>query len=378
MNSVKSSQLLIDNATLQHMGELFANGLQGDNDCELVVSPEQNCFSYKSISADARNAKCLFQMLNHLVFADSALVEKKQTGAWSEYDELMCLTREGFVIPEPFHKYQEKWKPISQRFIDELCVCPAMREQHERNVQSFKATQQSEDRAFSMIIWGGAGMLARAHLLGIPYCGHPAREALFGQISSLFGQRSAEKRFRQFVSEQRVKVLRRVDSGGYLARLHLPPVAALIIQEANKPDDLLKIAFQLRERYASLRQWLREFQAALDAGDVSDQLKREKILESVALNIDAKCSAFPTSPEGDTTIQIGLEWLNASVNPAGFVNKVINLIGVRALMNRLVLAPAGANVVRKLAELFGEKNSALGRDLEFALLQSSETDQSSG
>jgi hypothetical protein len=293
-------------------------------------------------------------------------VDSGQPHTWLQFNALRSLHADGLVTPKPFQDIAQDWKPIRQSFIEALCVCPAMRLKHEENERVFRETRQSKDRYFGQLIWGGAGMLARAHAIGIPYSAHPVREAWFNRVDSLFGQRSADRRFDAFITEQRVKVLNRIDSGGYLARLNLPPVAALAIQEATSPADLLTVALQLRSEYTPLREWLREFQSSLDAGSTADLLAREKILQSVARNIDAHCSAFPV---GDTTIQIGLSWLKATFKAGDPINRGQNLIGVRASMNRLVLAPAGAKSIRKLAKLFGEETSQLGINLEKALLQ---------
>jgi len=363
-HQAKMSNLLIDNWTIQCVGTLLSNGLVGGTASELEVAPEQNDFSYKAVPQDALNVRCLFQVLNNLVFTDALFVEGEHADTWRQFDELETLYSDGLVIPKPFQDIRQEWLPIRQCFVEELCVCPIMREHHEENVRTFKESGRSADPYFGQLIWGGAGMLARAHVLSIPYNSHPVREAWFGRVDSLFGLRSAERRFREFVAEQRVKVLNRIDSGGYLVRLHLPPIAALAIQEAQQPGDLLKIALQLREQYASLRQWLSEFQTALDTSDTHDLLAREKLLQSVARHIDAHCSAFPV---GDTTVQIGVDWLKTTFKSGDPINSAKNLVGVRALMNRLVLAPAGGGIARKLAKLFGEEKSRLGRELETEL-----------
>jgi hypothetical protein len=204
-------------------------------------------------------------------------------------------------------------------------------------------------------------MLARAHVLNLPYVAHPLRESWFTRVDALFGQRSAQTRLREFVTEQRIKVLNRVDTGGYLVRLNLPPVAALVVQEAHTSADLMRVALQLRAEYNALRKWLGEFQQALDAEDTKDILKREKLLQSVAHHIDACCSAFPV---GDTTIQIGLSWLKVAAKGGSPGNSLLNQFGVRAMLNRLILAPTGKSVLRKLCKLFGEEHSRLGINFE--------------
>ena len=265
------------------------------------------------------------------------------------------------MVPKPFQQIRHEWQPARERFIEELCVCPEMRELHARNVSQFAATRENQDPYFSQLIWGGAGMLARAHVLNLPYVAHPLRESWFNRVDALFGQQSAQKRLHGFVTEQRVKVLNRVDSGGYLVRLNLPPVAAVVVQEARHSTDLLRVALQLRSEYGVLRRWLGEFQQALDTEDTNEILDREKLLQSVARQIDACCSALPA---GDTTIQIGLSWLKVTARGDSPVNTILNRFGVRAMLNRLVLAPTGKALLPKLCKLFGEENSHIGIKFE--------------
>jgi hypothetical protein len=112
--------LLIDNWTLQSAGRLLAGGLGGGTASELEVAADLTGFSYKTISEDALNARCLFQVLNHLVFSDSLLVDKDSASYWLQFAELQRLHDSGLVIPKPFQDLRREWLPIRQQFIDEL------------------------------------------------------------------------------------------------------------------------------------------------------------------------------------------------------------------------------------------------------------------
>jgi hypothetical protein len=195
----------------------------------------------------------------------------------------------------------------------------------------------------------------------MPYLAHPMREAWFRSVGRLFGPPSAQQRLRDFVGEQRVQVLKRADKTGFLARLSLPPIAAIAVQEASTLPQVIKIARQLRAEYAPLRMWLGEFQRAMESGNPKDFLNQEKVLQSVARHIEATSSAFPI---GDTTVQIGTSWLKMTFKAGDPINSVRNRFGVRAMLNRLVLAPAGRPIVRKLVRLCGEERSKIGVNFE--------------
>lgn len=354
-------QLLVDNWTLQCVGSMLTSGLTGQRTDELVVRDDCSDFLYKDMSADVVNARCLFQLFNHIVFCDEVVVDGAFVGAWDRFPAMDMLSEQNFVIAKMLRETRDEWVMARDRFVQELCVCDSMRELHTQNVLHWKSTRQSKDGYFSQLIWGGAGMLARARHLHIPYASHPVRENWFAHVASIFGPAPAHRRLNEFVSNERVKIYERVDTGGYLARLNLPPVAALIVQESNDPGELLRIAFQVRAEFEPLRRWLAEFQRALDAGDTLELIEKDKLLQSVALHIKAHCSA---SAVGDTSLQIGLGFVKVTEKTGAPINSMQNLYGVRAAVNRLVLAPSSSSVLRKLAKLLGEENSGLGIALE--------------
>lgn len=361
------NNLLIDNWTLQCVGDLLAEGLYDEEASELVIAADLSRHSYRNVSRDVMNVRCLFQVLNQLVFNDQILVDDQSKHTWMDSSELLPLHANGTVIPKPFQDLKDQWLPARNAFVEMLCVSPSMSALHRRNVERWKTQRENEDRFFSQLIWGGAGMLGRAHMLGLPYCPHPTREAWFKRVDNLFGQHSALQRFESFIQQEQVKVYKRIDHSGYLANLSLPPIAALAIQEASDATDLIQIGLQLREAYAPLRKWLREFQEAIDNCDTEDQLKRQKLLDSVARHIASK---YKSSPTGKTTVNVSLMFLGLSQNIGNPINTLQNRFGVRAAMSQLILAPAGREVVQKLAKLFGEQNSPLAFKLEQSLVRS--------
>jgi len=166
----------------------------------------------------------------------------------------------------------------------------------------------------------------------------------------------------------------------HFARLNLPPVAVQILTDANDLDDLLKVAVQLRNDYRKLREWLGEFQSALDAKDVKEVLSRKKLLQSVAKHVDTL--AVPSS-FGDATIQIGVDWPLATpeVGPTlkvgltfkvgNGVNAIRNRYGVRAQIHKLILEQPGQHSLKRLLKMLGEENTTLGLALEREFLQRS-------
>src|SRR5262249_42499809 len=145
---------------------------------------------------------------------------------------------------------------------------------------------------------------------------------------------------------------------GYFARLSLGPVAVSVIEDSATTSDLLTVAVQFRKQFRKLREWIGEFQRAIDTEDVTELAKRKKLFESVVKNIDSLTSR---SSDGETSIQVGLNWLKFVTKSGSPLNSIQNRFGVRAAMNRLILTAPGAGAFRKLLTLFGEENSNHGR-----------------
>lgn len=353
------SHLLVDNWTLQCAAELLADGLQGEETSELLIAPDKSAFSYQPVSADLMRVRCLFQILENIILAEDIFVDAPNATSWTGRSQLKIL--QGIIIPKPLQDLREQWLPARERYVEELCICPAMADLHETNKTSFQTTGGNEDGYFTQLVWGGAGMAARAYVLNVTYAPHPARQSLFDRTGFLAGPRGAQEQLGAFLSEQRQKVLSGIDPSGYLARLNLPPLAAMVVQEANSLSDCLRIALQFRQEYLSLRRWLAELQHALDDGNTRIVLKRKKLLQSVAQNVDTRLSG---SLLGETSVQIMLGLPSISKTLSTPVNSVRNLFGLRMMLNRLVLAPGGKSISMKLLQLLGEQNTKLGFNFE--------------
>lgn len=353
--------MLIDNWTLQHVAHLLAMGFDGETVHDMEFSKNGQSYKYADIPGDLVKIECLLQVLNSIVFADELLVDKKFVSAWEKSEELDILHRERIVIGKPFYDLAEKWIPAREMIARELCVCPKVRRIHDANVKQYRKDETVVDGLLSQLVWGGAGYLARANFFGIPYLPYPLRERLFVRASVLPGPASAHQQLQDFVTGERVRLFKRLDATGYFARLNLPPAAVRVVQESSGPGDILKVAVQMRDDFRKLRGWLGEFQRALDTEDVKGIAARRKVFESVVKNVDAMTTS---SPEGQTSLQFGLNWLRVVTKSGSPVNSARNLFGVRAAMNRLILAPPGRKAFQKLVGLFGERNSKHGRELE--------------
>ena len=353
--------LLIDNWTLQNAGELLHGGLTGDTAHEIVFSADGQTFQYSDISKDTVSLECVCKLLHNLVFADELWIDSLYTSAWTDIPSLAFLAEERVLVPKPFTMIEEQWEARREAMADELCSCLQLRERHEQNKKDYAVNGRSGDEMLAQLLWGGAGLLARADFFRLPYVPHPLRARLFARARFLAGPTQASEHLRTFVDGERLKLYQRQDDGGFYSLFHLPPVMVEIVNEAGTLKELLPTALQLRRKYRQLRHWLSQFQAAIDAEDVREVMSRKKLLQSVSRNIDALALA---APAGDTTVQFGVSWLKVTMKGASPLNALQNRVGVRAQINRLVVAPPGRRSFRKLLKMLGEENSPRGIALE--------------
>ncbi len=350
----------MDNWTLQNAGELICNGLDGDAAHDLVFSSEGAAFHYAQVSQDVIRFEALCQLLSNVVFADNLFVDAEYANTWTEYAPLKLIQVAGILATKPFRDVSDQWLLHREIIADELCVNPALLKKHRANKRSYSAKGQSSDPFLTQLLWGGAGMLARASHFGLPYVPHPSRERLFRRARFLSGTSPAETLIKDFVTTQRLKLSEHIDGSGFLARIKLPAVAVIIIENSANVSDLIKTALQVRREYSNLRDWLGKFQVALDREDTKAILSERKKLESVARHVD---SYVTLTPPGDTTLQFGLSWLKVTTKGGSPGNSVKNMFGVRAELNRLILAPAGCRSLKKFLRMLGEENT--GRGLAF-------------
>lgn len=228
------------------------------------------------------------------------------------------------------------------------------------------APENMRDDRVSQLLWGGAGMLARADYFNLPYIPHPSRARLFSRAGIIFAPPTASAKLTEFVSGERAKIYKRLGGGGVVAEIHLPPVVIQIVESSRDVADLVPTALQLRDDYKKLRLWLTKLQKAFAEENTKEILAYHKELESVARHID---SFGALTPQGDTTVQFGVSWLKVGFKGGSPLNAIRNMFGMRAELNRLILAPAGYNSIKKFTKMLGEQHTKRGRALTDSVVQ---------
>ncbi len=136
-------------------------------------------------------------------------------------------------------------------------------------------------------MWGTAGMIARSQFLKTPYLGHPSRGRLIDLSNFAPGRTSAQDVINRFVTTERIKLFDRVTAGQKTraVSLSLPPLALEVIAESRDASQLIPTAIQLREKYRKLREWIAQYQLALELNP-ADAAKQTASLEAAAADID--------------------------------------------------------------------------------------------
>jgi len=363
-----TTRLLADNWTFQNAGEFICDGLDGDTADQLEIPHHEDGYSYKEVSSDFLRFDALCQVLSHLVFSDEVWVDEDSLETWEDYEPLLKAKAAQVVVPKAFKEFTAEWIPAREAIADQLCVNPAMLMKHQENKQQWEKDRTNADRMLAQLIWGGAGMLARADHFNLPYAPHPLREKMVAR-ARFMQKRQATDALNKFVETERLRIYQEIGEVGIAGTIHLPPVVVEIIQESNDLSDLVATALQLRDSYKSLREWLGELQRDLSSENTRELMAHKKHLQGISRHLE---SLSAVAPAGDTTVQFGFGFVRAGFKVGSPFNDLKNRFGMRAEINRLVLAPAGMNAIDKLLVMLGEKSSEYGRKLKEQLSRRSD------
>lgn len=356
-----ASQLIIDNWMLQDANQAFEQGLSAEETGEIVIDVARNTHSFNFKPQAVLQVDAILALLVNIVLRDSLIVDDRFTYVWDKGSESLRKLRDaGIVSPFDFLSSEEILTGPREEIVNELCVTRSIRNIQKANERLWEQRREVEDEHMSQLVWGCAGYLARSHVYEAPYLGCPFRQALIRETRLVNYRPDAVRQVESFVNTKRAQLFSGLwgNTSTNYATFNLPPVAIEIIEESSDPSQLIPIATELREKYRSLRAWLREYQDALDSEDPKHIRKYVKLLESIASDIDSK---YSHSGENSLKISLGTSWLNLSVPVATVTGKIRSKFGVRAMLNDLVFTDRGEKGLRKLLALFGEKNTRLSR-----------------
>jgi hypothetical protein len=361
-SEIMGGSLISDNWSLQNVAELLVDG-PSDGIAEAIkVDKAAGTHALEPLPGSVVSFEALFDLITDIVLRDQLLVDNKFVSTWKGVsNDLDKLVENEIVRPIEFLAQPEQLDGPREEFVRRLCVTKSIKALHERNTRDWSRVQEVSDPLLSATLWGGAGMLARAFVSEKGYSPHPLRRRLFQQANIVLGVEDATSNLVGVIREKRASLSNSVFGGDslYALRLSLPPIPMLVIREANSISQILPMAVQMRGEFQELRDWLRQYQAAISDSTFSERGRFEKVLRSISTYIESKKgfadSDSPTFTAGITALKVALKG-----NP---IERLRNQFGVRSTANRLILFGTGIQEFHRLLRFFGHGNSELSAKL---------------
>lgn len=353
------STLIIDNWLLQDIGSCLSQGLSRESASELEIHRADDTHSARDVPEAGVQIEALLEFLVDIVLRDSIVVDSAFTNTWSDSaGHFVMLLSHGVVRPLPLGADDERLRESKRYVLEQLCVTSTLREAQQRNEQSWAASKTAEDPYMSAVIWGTAGMLSRSHVFEAPYSGHPLRKRVIEQTVLANPARDAVAETLEWMNDERLRLYETKITKGLqrTAALVLPPIAVEIIEESTDINGLVPTAYQLRGKYAAMREWLRTVQTAIECENGKEIARYKKTLDAVSNDLNR---AMGKSDSGKTTLKIGMGWPSISIN-VGTLDGVMKKFGLRAMLNNQIFTGQGDKSVRKLLRMFGEEKTQLG------------------
>lgn len=350
------SRVLADNWSLQNVAELLTDGLRNDQASLIKIDKQNRSHNYGLINYDAIRLEALFDLINDIVLKDELVVDDQFTGSWKRFNSpLSELQDAGVIAPFPFLDSPEKLKNPRDHLVTQLCTTPTLTSEHYLNASLWKTDKRSPYPVLSSVLWGGAGMLARSHVYECNYTPHPLRKRFFIDTGVFKEQSSATKCLHTLINTKRIQLFGGKQGTGalYSAFVDIPPIPLRVIEESSNINDVLRIALELRREMKKLREWLNQFQNAVNNEDVNVVLQHEKLLGSVSQYIDQSISGTGNK-RVSMSIGIGIFKFTLSADP---ILAGQNRYGVRSTINSLIFDKPGKQALKKLLGFFGASNS---------------------
>lgn len=356
--------VIADNWSLQIVAELLTYGLDRDR-CQLLHVTTDGAPQLTSVPAAAIALECLFDLLTDLVLRDQILVEAAHVDAWQHAGHVFApATRQGALRGYDFQPRDPELGAVRDAFIERLAFTAPLRELHAQYTTAYREHGVSSHPLESQILWGGAGMLARAVKFDTPYTPHPARRRFYQIAGVALPDASAADRTLDMVRTSRIKLQRRETRNESLMslRLMLDPIPLQVVREVDSPAALIAGAVALRDRFQPVRDWLGLYQQHVNNPSGAPISAYERTLVEIARGVD---DVLAGAGLGQSSMSVGFDGFSLSWNPAVTWRKYRNRLGVRAMINQLVLAPDGRAELKKLLGWF----DAQGTAVELAILE---------
>lgn len=355
--------LLVDNWMLQDLSDCLANGLSTEDASALVIDRLTDSHSAQDVPMAGVQIEALISFLVDIVLRDSIILDSGFANAWSENESTFApVLQNGLMRPIDLFAYEDRLKDPRKVALGQLCVTSSLLKAQQENEKSWESVGVAANQYMSQIVWGTAGMLSRSHVFEATYSGHPLRKRLLEQTMLSTEPFDVVGETLEWMNDERLRLfdIRAKQGLQRTAMLILPPIAIEVIHEANDISQLLPIAYQLRDKYAKVREWMKSIQIAMDSDDPKGVIKYKKTLDAVSRDLDR---AIKNTDSGNTSLKVGIGWPSVSFSVGTFDN-IAKCFGMRAMLSNQVFSPKGEKSMKKLLRMFDEEKSSIGLSVQ--------------
>lgn len=354
----KANCVIADNWSLQVAAQALSKGLDLGEASLLEVDKNSNSHRCRNVPAGALAIEAIFDLIADVVLREQIWVDDDFRNAWEGKDpSLDRLLSDGVVVPFRFLSQPQELDESRRYFVSKLCVTDSLKQAQRENEEGWRLERVTPHRYLSQVIWGGAGMLARSLVYGHAYTPFPARRRLMEDAGVVWAP-DAARDLRDLISEKQARMSILEGGGTRLTQLRVngAEIAALAIRESSSPQDLLRVALQLRDEYVELRGWLTEYQHAIEEGDVLTVKRCRDLLRSVSTFVDTRLGRRNAS---GPTFTVGVGWMQFSLQ-GDLLKGVSHRFGVRAQINRLIFGEGSSQEIAKLLAIFKQRTRETG------------------
>lgn len=363
-----SSGVIIDNWALQEIGSFLSEGPQEERSSEIRINAGSDSHEFIEAPRLGQQVEALFDLLVDVILQDTIYVDSAFTDSWNDsggYFE--PLVRPGLLRTVPFLDQEAALAEPRRLLVGEICVTSSLRDIQRHNEESWREHGRAADQYMSALVWGTAGMLSRSHVFDAQYHACPPRKRLLEQVPLVSPRREAAGELSEWLDTERLRIYQ-VTTPTHITRratLVLPPIITEIVAEARVPGDLMRVAYQKRDDYRVIREWLREIQDGLNSDDSASALRFAKTLGSVSRDLDRKLGV---GDAGAVSLDIttGFPSVNLEVSRLFGIQR---RFGIGAVLNKMLLASRGGSTLRRLLGLFGREYEPLEAGLVGYLVQ---------
>ena len=352
-------RVIADNWSLQTVSQLLKEGIDPEDNLGVLPLTDPNKEAVPLPQA-AIDFEALFDLLTDIVLRDQILVDESFKDAWfGTSDALSELARRSIVRPHGFLQDPERLQAPRAEFLKSLLLNEVMHKEQAANEAAWAESRSTPHQFTSQLVWGGAGMLARAWIYETSYTPHPLRRRLFQRACVVLpAPPTALGEFKRDVSQHRDALYPSSPSHDAVVGLHivLPALPALILRDAHSLSDIFVVASQMRDQLSELRAWLSQFQEAISAGEFKEISAARGRLRMLGKEVER---ALGKKSADAPTLNIGVSWLRVThkLDLGKWIRKTDR---VQVQASTVTFAPSGHKELRKLLALFDHDRSVVG------------------